>query len=266
MSITKILIINGCPHKGNTWTLMEVVKNQIKDLDSNIIFEEVHLNESNIGFCTGCSLCFRKGHEFCPHNKTIQPILNRIHWCDGLIFAASCFQGATPAVTKNFTDHLAFMLHRPRFFYKKALVISTTGGVSAGCVTKSLSNTLYGWGFNKCYELPVASLSWNDYKPTKSHINKAHKLSKKFYYDVKSGKMHSSKIGLLIPFNLFEAMSDNYAPGKEYETRDGVFWQKYKGKRYADNVPLPLYKKIFGKFIYVIGKKLSSKIIVTYKK
>ena len=265
MTAMKILIINGSTHKGNTWALTKLVKNQIKQLDSSVIFKEIHLSESNIEFCTGCSLCFREGNDFCPHNKAVQPIIDEIKWCDGLIFAASCFQGAVPAVTKNFTDHLAFLLHRPRFFYKKAMVISTTGGVLAGCTTKSLANTLYGWGFNKCYELPIRALSWNDYKPSESHIKKAHNLSKKFYYDIKLGKMHSPKIGVLIPFNLFQAISDNYAPGKKYETMDGVFWRRYKGKRYADNIPLPLYKSIFAKIIFILGKRFFSKIVITYK-
>lgn len=262
----KILIINGCPHRGNTWRLTKLVKEQIIHMDSTVQFEEVHLNELNIPLCTGCSQCFRKGHTFCPHSKYIQEIMEKIADCDGLIFAATCFQGAVPAVTKNFTDHFAFMIHRPRYFDKKALIISTTGGVSAGSVTQSLVNTLSGWGFNKCYQLPITALSWNDYKPTQKHIGKACKISKAFYDDLKSEKIHSPRLGVLIPFNLFQAMRNDYAPGTEYETQDGVFWEQYQGMGYAPNVPLPIYKKIFGKMVYYVGKFLSKRMIVTYKK
>lgn len=240
----KILVINGSPHKGNTWRLTEIVMAQIKGLDKTVKFTEIHLSACNIPFCTGCSLCFRKGHRFCPHNQYIQPIMDKIEESDGVIFAASCFQGAVPALGKNFTDHLAFLIHRPRFFAKKALIISTTGGVSADCVTKSLANTLAGWGFNKCYQLPVVALSWNDYKPTEKHLKKASKVAKAFYLDLKSKRLHPPRIGVLIPFNLFQAMSKDYAPGTPYETPDGVFWQQYMGLRYAPGVPVPLPKKI----------------------
>lgn len=182
----KILMINGSPHKGNTWRLTEKVKELMETLDNTVIFEEIHLSELDIPFCTGCSVCFRKGHIFCPHNQYIQPIMDKIAGCDGIIFAVSCFQGAVPALTKNFTDHLAFLLHRPRYFDKKALIISTTGGVSANSVTQSLASTLSGWGFNKCYQLPIVALSWNDYKPSEKHIKKAYKISKEFYIDLKS--------------------------------------------------------------------------------
>ena len=93
----KILIINGSPHKGNTWCLTEKVKAQIENLDNTVKFEEIHLSELNIPFCTGCSVCFRKGHIFCPHNQYIQSIMDKIADCDGVIFAVSCFQGAVPA-------------------------------------------------------------------------------------------------------------------------------------------------------------------------
>lgn len=262
----RILIINGSPHKGNTWRLTEKVKEQIESFDDSVSFEEIHLSERNIPFCTGCSVCFRKGHIFCPHNQYIQPIMDKIADCDGVIFSVSCFQGAVPALTKNFTDHLAFLIHRPRYFDKKALIISTTGGVSADSVTQSLANTLPGWGFNKCYQLPIVALSWNDYKPSEKHIKKAYKISKAFYMDLKSGKLHSPKIGVLIPFNLFQTMCDEYAPGTEYETQDGVFWKQYAGMKYAPGIPLPIHKKVLGKLICQVGKHLLPRMLVTYKK
>lgn len=261
-----ILIINGSPHKGNTWRLTEKVKEQIAVLDNTVKFEEIHLSKLNIPFCTGCSVCFRKGHTFCPHNQYIQPIMDKIEGCDGVIFSVSCFQGAVPTLTKNFTDHLAFLLHRPRYFDKKSLIISTTGGVSANSVTQSLANTLPGWGFNKCYQLPIVALSWNDYKPTEKHKRKAYKISKAFYMNLKSKKLYSPKIGVLILFNLFQAMCEEYAPGTEYSTQDGVFWKKYVGMRYAPGIPLPIHKRAIGRIIYQIGKYLSPKMIVTYKK
>jgi multimeric flavodoxin WrbA len=57
----RILIINGSPHKENTWCLTEKVKEQIAVLDNKVEFKEIHLSELNIPFCIGCSMCFRKG-------------------------------------------------------------------------------------------------------------------------------------------------------------------------------------------------------------
>jgi len=65
---------------------------------------------------------------------------------------------------------------------------------------------------------------------------------------------------------LFQAMCEEYAPGTEYATEDGVFWKKYVGMRYASGIPLPMHKRVIGKLIYKIGKYLSPKMIITYKK
>lgn len=264
----KCLIINGSPHKGNTWKLIQIAKKNILDMAPEMEFEEIQLSELNIPLCTGCSLCFRKGHAFCPHHNVMQHIMDKIDECDGVIFSVTCYQMHVPALTKNFTDHMCFMLHRPRYFNKKALIISTTGGVGASSTTKFMAGTLCGWGFNRCYQLPVSSISWNAYEPTPKDIKKCLKISKKFCDDLCSGKLHSPSFGVLIPFNLFRGMSSDYKPGTEYETMDGVYWDEagLTNKTYATNVPLPIHKKVFGNMFYFLGRKMSKHMIVTYKK
>lgn len=117
----KILIFNGGPHKGNTWRLTQIAKRYIQKIDKTVQFCEVHLSDIDIPFCTGCSNCFRKGHKTCPHHNKMQPIIDMIEECDAVIFSIPCFQGHLPGIMKNFTDHMAFMLHRPRYFKRRLL-------------------------------------------------------------------------------------------------------------------------------------------------
>ena len=198
--------------------------------------------------------------------RPIQPLIDMIEECDAVIFSIPCFQGHLPGIMKNFTDHMAFMLHRPRYFKKKALIISTTGGVSAQSTTKALAATLPGWGFNKCYQLPITALSWNDYKPTEKDMRRTYDITKRFYLDVKSGKAHVPGVGVLIPFNLFQAMCIDNKGEKEYPTEDNNFWPKYKGMRYAPGIPMTPFKRVIGWLIYQIGKKLSQTMVITYRK
>ena len=39
----KYLIINGSPHRGNTWTVVQAAMKKIKELDANYTAEEIHL-------------------------------------------------------------------------------------------------------------------------------------------------------------------------------------------------------------------------------
>lgn len=262
----KILLVNGGPHKGNTWLLTEKVRQFLHKFDKTIVFREIHLSDINLPFCTGCSNCFRNGHMTCPHGEIIQPVMDLIEDSDAVIFSVPCFQGHLPGILKNFTDHLAFMLHRPRYFTKKALIISTTGGVSAGSTTKALASTLSGWGFNRCYQLPITALSWNAYKPTKKDLKKTYDTTRRFYYDVKSRKMHVPNVGVLIPFNLFQAMCVGNKGEEDYPTADNNFWPKYMGMRYAPGIPMTPAKKFTGWLIYLAGKKLSKSMVITYEK
>lgn len=192
--------------------------------------------------------------------------MDMIEESDGIIFSVPCYQGHLPGIMKNFTDHLAFMIHRPRYFTKKALIISTTGGVSADSTTKAMAATLPGWGFNKCYQLPVTALSWNAYEPTEKDLKKTKDITRKFYFDVKSGEMHVPGIGVLFPFNLFQAMCVGNKGEAEYPTEDNKFWPQYKGMRYAPGIPMTPAKRFIGWLIYLVGKRLASSMVITYRK
>lgn len=262
----KILIINGGPRRGNTWLLTERARGMLAAFDPAIAFREAHLSDLDLPFCTGCSGCFRGGHRACPHNEAVQPVMDWIEDSDGVIFSVPCFQGHLPGILKNFTDHMAFLLHRPRYFTKKALIISTAGAVFAKSTTKALAATLAGWGFNKCYQLPVAALSWNAYEPTERDLRKTRRVTKRFYLDLRSGKMHAPGIGALIPFNLFQALCVGNRGEGEYPTEDNRFWPKYRGMGYAPGIPLPPAKRAVGRLIYLVGKRLAKSMVVTYKK
>ena len=84
--------------------------------------------------------------------------------------------------------------------------------------------------------------------------------------DVKSGRMHPPSIGVLIPFNLFQALCVGNAGEKEYPTEDNHFWPRYLGMQYAPGIPIPIYKRFFGILIYMIGKHLSKTTVITYRK
>ena len=264
----KFLIINGSPHKGNTWQIVELVKDYIQQKDNSAVFNEIHLVQENLPFCCGCSNCFRLGHEKCPHSGIVMKIIKAIEEADGVIIASTTYFRRETSILKNLFDHLCFMTHRPHFYTSKALVITTTGGVGGKAAAKSISSFLKSIGFNRCYLLSATSLSWNDYKIKDKTKSKFCKVTDKFYKDVVSGKLHSPSCLLLIPYNLFRGMSLAYAKGSEYETQDGVYWTEKCRIRnvYDSSVNVTLYKKPFGQLFYLIGKIAGRKITVTYRK
>lgn len=262
------LLINASPHKGNTWLVVQQIRKQISALSPESVFKEIHLASLNLPFCIGCSLCFRKGHEKCPHNSAVQSVIDQIDWADGVIFASSTFNMQPTAMAKNLIDHLCFMLHRPYFFSKKGLVVTTTAGVGADKAAGYVAGTLRGLGFNRCYELPVVTASWNAYRMDDKAKKKCAAKARLFHQDVASKKLHRPSWLILIPYNLFRGMSLNYVKGTEYEYADGAHWtDPVRAKSfYGPSVPVPFYKRAFGQLFYGIGRMAGRFMTVTYKK
>ena len=264
----KYLIINGSPHKGNTWKVTQAIMEQLKELDEEYTAEEIHLMETGLPFCTGCSNCFRKGDKFCPHQNIMSEIINKMEEADGVIVSTTTFNCRETALLKNFLDHLNYLLHRPLFFTKKAMVVTTVGGVGGKSTVKSVTGTLRGMGFNKCYAISIQSVSWNAYQVSTSDQKKISRETGKFHADVKSGKMHYPKTEVLIPYNLFRGMVDNFVKGSEFETEDGTYFTDAyrKDHVYDKSIPLLPHQKLAGGLFYCLGRISSKYMVVTYKK
>ena len=69
----KILIIHGSPRRGNTWKILNKVKEKInEEIDAD--YEIIELSKMKIPMCTGCFNCILKSEEKCPHYESIKYI------------------------------------------------------------------------------------------------------------------------------------------------------------------------------------------------
>ena len=83
----KILIIHGSPRRGNTWKILNKVKEKInEEIDAD--YEIIELSKMKIPMCTGCFNCILKSEEKCPHYESIKYINDKITWCDAMIITS----------------------------------------------------------------------------------------------------------------------------------------------------------------------------------
>lgn len=264
----KYLILNGSTRRGNTWKIVELTRKRLLEKDAAAVFEEIHLSELQLPFCIGCSNCFRLGGQYCPHWDILSRVLNAFDAADGIVVASATYNLRETGMLKNLLDHMCYLLHRPRFFTSKALVITSVGGVGGGSAAKSIAGTLRGIGFNRCYRLSLSTTSWNAYVPAEKHKSRTDKATDSFYRDVAGGKIHYPATGPLIPYNIFRGMCVNYAPGTEYESEDGIYWTEPRRQKraYDADIPLTIIQKAVGGLFYILGKVLGKRNIVTYRK
>jgi multimeric flavodoxin WrbA len=142
----KVLVIMGSPRKGNTYHAAERIR-EIMQEKARVDWEYVMLRDLNLEQCRGCANCIVKGEEFCPVNDDVSGLTRRMHDADGVIFASPVYSLQVTGLMKVFIDRHSYILHRPRFFGKKALILATAGAVGISEVLKYLDAVVHMWGF-----------------------------------------------------------------------------------------------------------------------
>jgi len=143
----KILTIHGSPHKGQTYKeTMEFLKelgnrNQI-DVKHVFLFQEC------LELCRGCGVCVTHGEDRCPNKAGIQGIYAKMQDADAVIITTPVYALHVSALVKNFIERSSYIMHRPCYFGKWFMSISTQFISGDKDVAKYLANVMHFWGFN----------------------------------------------------------------------------------------------------------------------
>ena len=265
----KCLVITGSPSRYYTWggkliegftgQLAAEVQAEMKrlgDISSKeaVSFEEIFLSDVNLPYCTGCYNCFLNGEGHCPHAGMIQPIIESIQEADCLILTSPVYALNVSALVKGFFDLGAYNHHRPSFFTKKALVISSTAGGYAKTVCGYMRDELLHWGFNRVYSLPVIRMGAGE--PTPEMKRACRRAGKRLYKDTASGKLHNPAFKQVFFYQLWRNMSkaDNTAADYDY-------WHNHEmgSHEYSPLVKLSFCKRLFGKAVNGLLRMMTKK-------
>ncbi|NTW92333.1 MAG: flavodoxin family protein [Methanoregulaceae archaeon] len=146
MTPVKILVIFGSPRKGNTFRATEELRGILLQ-EFPVEFEYLWLKDANLLPCKGCLSCFSRGEEQCPNNDDAPLIEQKMREADGVVFATPVYGMNVSGQMKIFIDRFCYIFHRPRFFDKKALLLTTTGALGHKDVLKYLDTVARVWGF-----------------------------------------------------------------------------------------------------------------------
>ncbi len=198
-----VTVIYGANHKGSTYEIARLLLNSLEP-------ETVHeffLPRDFKDFCTGCTNCFMKSEDFCPHRDKLAPIITAMEHSDVLIFTSPVYVLHSTGQMKTFLDHFGyrFMIHRPSpsMFRKKAVIITTAAGGGMKSAIKDIKDSLTYWGVSRIYTYgkAVAAVNWNGV--TAKNKLRIEKLIKKTAQRL---KISSTKKPSLKVFLLFHTM------------------------------------------------------------
>ena len=180
----KVLIISGTNHKGSTYSAGRMVADKLTDA-ANI--SEVFLPRDFDEFCCGCTNCFRKGAETCPHYEKLRPITEKIDAADVVILTSPVYVYHATGQMKALLDHYGWrwMAHRPeeKMFRKQAVVVATAAGAGMKSTLKDMADSCFFLGIPQTYKLGMAvrAVDWNcvDAKRKAKLEKKADHIAKK---------------------------------------------------------------------------------------
>jgi len=247
----KCLVIHGSPRRGNTWDVLTLVKEEMKE-NLDIDFIDIELRKEDIPLCIGCFNCIYKGENKCPHREVMNKIVEGIKEADALIITSPVYSMQISGLLKNFIDHMSYNFHRPSLFTQKALVITTTAGAGHKSAANYVKLVLNYWGVNHTEILPIAYRSMN---LTEKNREKVLKGTRKFSKELESQKLHKPSLKSVAMFNVWKAMSQEK---HEEGSADYDYWhsEEMRMGAFSYQVPIGIVKKIIGKTIYrMISKK-----------
>ncbi|WMW25167.1 flavodoxin family protein [Methanolobus sediminis] len=262
----KVLVVMGSPRKGNTYRSVRKIE-EIMRSRGDVEFEYLMLNDVNQSPCSGCLVCFGKGEEYCPLKDDAPAIEKKMHESDGVIFATPVYGMNVSAQMKIFIDRHSYIFHRPRFFDKKALLLSTTGVIGHREVLDYLQLVAGSWGFEISHKVGIIT---REPLPAETELENEKKLqaaANVFYSALLNKKRWTPGLKDLTMFRVQKAIFKNLA---DFSPADYNYW-KEKGwlrpeAKYYTDVPInPFYNAVSWISEQILKRKMGKEILENQK-
>ncbi|TBN04323.1 flavodoxin family protein [Hyunsoonleella flava] len=235
----KIIAICGSPRRGNTYNILEILKQSDSEIDLKILM----LSELNLMDCFGCYSCINTGEENCPLKDDRDMIIEEMKAADGTIFASPTYARTVSALMKKFVERTSYISHRPIFFGKHAMALTTCAGFGGDLTCKYLNENFTQSGFNFVTSLELMVSTKSETETDYNHKKAINEYSKLITV-IKAQEEFKPSLGQLVYFNIFKSISElNKVKGwADYEF--------YKDKKdFYFDINIPFMKNKIAKWI-----------------
>ena len=166
---------------------------------------------------------------------------------DGVILASPVYGMNVSGLFKLFVDRFSYIFHRPRFFDKKALLLTTTGAVGTKETQSYLALVAQVWGFEVAARAglitPPGPLPGYRREENERKLAKA---AESFYRALESGRRKSPGLKDVV---IFHGQRGSFGELEEAAPVDYRYWKEKgwlePGARYYVDVPVnPVYSAI----------------------
>lgn len=240
-SMKSVLVISGSPRRGNTFHLAGVVADELVRL-GGVTVEYLHLSEKRIEPCRGCGLCMTHAFEKCPIHDDVPGIVAAIEKSDGVILASPVYVFHISGQTKILIDRLGAYFHRPAFYGRHAMALSTTGFFGTGPTLKYMKSVLGALGFST-----VVTAGGQARDLVRVFIpkleRKAREAARRFHRNLSRGHSVRPSFGSLMQFSMQRKCFTDPRVGRLFPA-DMEHYTKLAGRIHPADVPIDLPTRV----------------------
>lgn len=256
-----IVAIMGTNRKGRTQEVVERI-DAIFQGKGEPAFEYVYLKDKDIRFCAGCHNCIFIGEDKCPIKDDVRGIEDKMMDADAVIFASPAYMMNVTAIMKGFLDRVAYNCHRPKYFGRKALLVSNSSSYATKAAVKAMKDFADSAGF-ECMDLQTSFLPMPITETVKQkEWRKVTDAAERFYDAIVHPQKRTLNMGNLMLFNAMKTLADlspetmkaDYAYFKKLGAYDGKPW-------YMDDVKIPFFPKMMAKIAGRVMKRQMGKMM-----
>lgn len=253
----RVLAVMGSPRKGESYKLAKTLEENLRSF-GELEFEYLFLKDHEIKTCKGCETCFTKGEENCPLKDDRDLVIEKMIAADGVVFVSPVYSQQVTSLMKIFIDRLSYLWHRPFFFRKKAMALSTGGGMfkeTLGYMKTNLKN----WGFDFVEEIGVPHPDSLTPKFRKKSLDELKRKSETFYEALKKNETRVPGLGDLIWFRIWK-INTAVLP------YDRGAWEKrgWLGADYYYEVKINPFKKAVADLVAKLAKWYIKRVYTGY--
>ena len=200
----KILAIISSPRRKNTYNAIKSIE-KIHKQNYDCEYEYLFLNQIDLQNCRGCHLCLTKGEEFCPLKDDHDMIIEKIESADGVILASPNHTMNVNWRMKNYIDRYSYLMHRPRYFYQRFMILITSGSYRG---IKQATNALthMASGGKVISKIGIMNSPGMNEKKKVKQSKKLEREAMKFVKKMEKPFKYKPSFGHLVWFSAFKAL------------------------------------------------------------
>jgi multimeric flavodoxin WrbA len=182
-------------------------------------------------------------------------IINKIESADGVILASPNHTMNVNWRMKNFIDRFSYLMHRPRFFNQRFMILITSGSYR-GIKEAMKALVLMGSGGKVISKIGVANSPGMNNKKRKKQSKKLNKEAIKFIDNMNKPFVYKPSFGDLIWFSVFKAIT------KETEKESPADYEYYSKKEFFVKLDLSKRQRFILKMFQAFFSFLSRRGLV----